>query len=69
MPRRNRNARRRPARSLAVGDVTLAEPLALERMKPASHYLLLFSYWYLGTLSALTLVFGSGISLNTAGLA
>ena len=69
MPRRNRNARRRPARALAVGDITLGEPLALEGAKSASHYLLLFSYWYLGTLAALTLVFGSGISLNTAGLA
>ena len=69
MPRRNSNARRRPVRSPVMGDITLGEPLALEGAKPASHYLLLFSYWYLGTIAALTLVFGSGISLNTAGLA
>lgn len=68
MPRRNRNARRRLAWALAAGDITLAEPLALEAAEPTGHYLLFFSYWYLGTLAALTLIFGSGISLNTAGL-
>ncbi len=69
MPRRNRNARRLALRELAVADIALAEPLPLESTKPLSEYLLLFSYWYLGTLAALTLVFGSGISLNTVGLA
>jgi len=69
MPRRNRNARRRPIRDLAVGGITLAAPFPANSPKPASHYLLLFSYWYLGTLASLTVVFGSGVSLNTAGLA